>query len=176
MSNKLKLRWQLLKNVIGSALSLLILSGIGCQRDLNEDVPSLSSVDSVAVEEEPYMGILIIGGEGIKFENDSFVLNDTMIMDDTLTINVSYSGGCKNHQFTLVASDSFSESFPVQLNAYIVHNANGDTCEAWPTEDYYFDLTPIKTLYHNAYRQKAGKIVLRLKEAPGKKLIYEFAM
>ena len=167
---------QLVKNVTGFLLSLFIFFAIGCQQDLSKDVTSLHSVDGVAVEEEPYTGAVFIGDAGDKFGNDSFVLNDATVTDDTLLINVSYSGGCKNHQFTLVASDSFLESLPVQLSAYIIHNANGDTCEAWPTEDYRFNLTPIKTLYQNAYRQKAGTIVLRLKDAPDGELVYEFAM
>ena len=156
-------------------MSLLILFAIGCQRDLNEDVFSLQSVDGTVVEEEPYRGALIITDGDDKFANDSFVLNDATITGDALTINVSYSGGCKNHEFTLVASDSFLESFPVQLSAYIVHNANDDTCEAYPTANYRFDLTPIKTIYQEAYRQEAGTIILRLKDAPGE-LIYEFTM
>ena len=36
----------------------------------------------------------------------------------------------------------------------LAHNANGDACEAWLTEDYNFDLTPIKTMYQEGYRQK----------------------
>ena len=176
MSNKLKPRRQLLKNVVGFVLSLFVLFAIGCQQDLSKDVTSFSSVDGVAVEEEPYTGVVFIGDAGDKFGSDSFVLNDATVTDDTLLISVSYSGGCKNHQFTLVASDSFLESSPVQLSVDIVHNANGDICEAWPTENYHFDLTPIKMLYQDAYRQEAGTIVLRLKDAPDGELIYEFTM
>ena len=167
---------RLRKNVTGFALSLLIFLAIACQQDLNKDVTSLHSVDDVAGEEEPYMGGLIIVDADDKFKNDSFVLNDATLTGDMLTVSVSYSGGCKNHEFTLVASDTFLESFPVQLSAYIVHDANGDTCEAWPTEDYYFNLTPIKTLYQDAYRQKSGTIILRLKDAPDEELVYEFTM
>ena len=91
-------------------------------------------------------------------------------------INVSYSGGCEKHEMTLVASESFLESFPVQLPVSLAHNANGDACEAWLTEDYNFDLTPIKTMYQDAYRQEAGTIILRLKDAPNTDLVYEFTM
>ena len=167
---------QLRKNVIGFVLSLLIPFAIGCQQDLNKDVTSLHSVNGVAVEEEPYVGDLIIAGAGEQFTSDSFVLNNAVITDDALIINVSYSGGCKDHQFTLVVSESFLESLPVQLSAYVAHDANEDTCEAWPTEEYYFDLTPIKDLYQESYQQKAGTIVLHLKDAPNTELVYEFDM
>ena len=107
---------------------------------------------------------------------DEYALNSAAITDDTLNISVSYSGGCEDHQFTLVVSDTFLESFPVQLHASLTHNANGDTCEAYPTENYRFDLTPIKTMYQETYRQEAGTIILRLKDAPDGELIYEFTM
>ena len=87
-------------------------------------------------------------------------------MGDTLTVTVSYGGGCETHRFTLVASNVFLESYPVQLGASLAHDANGDSCEAWLTEDWDFDLTPIKRMYQDAYRVDAGTIVLRLEHAP----------
>ena len=43
-------------------------------------------------------------------------------------------------------------------------------------KNYRFDLTPIKTMYQVAYRQEAGTIIFRLKDAPEGELIYEFTM
>ena len=163
-------------NVIVFTLSLLILFAIGCQREVDKSVTSLHSVDDVAVEPEPNTGAVFISDAGDKFGTDEYTLNTAIIKDDTLKLNVSYSGGCKNHEFTLIASESFLESFPVQLPIFVAHNANGDTCEAYPTEDYHFDLTPIKTMYQEAYQQEAGTIILRLKDAPNGELVYEFTM
>ena len=165
-----------LRNVIVFTLSLLILFAIGCQREVDKSVTSLHSVDGVAVQPELNTGAVFIGDAGDKFGTDEYVLNTVMIKDDTLKINVSYSGGCKDHQFTLIASESFLESFPVQLPIFVAHNANGDTCEAYPTEDYHFDLTPIKTMYQEAYQQEAGTIILRLKDTQNVELIYEFTI
>ena len=162
------------------ALSVSIFI-IGCQQ-LNDqmktgldDAVSIS-VDDVNPDEVFYTGTVFIGDSGNRFGTDEYALNSATITDDTLNISVSYSGGCKDHQFTLVVSDTFLESFPVQLHASIAHNANGDTCEAYPTENYRFDLTSIKTMYQEAYRQEAGIIVLRLKDAPDAELVYEFTM
>ena len=169
-----------LKNVIVYALSVSIFI-IGCQQ-LDEqmktglDDATSISVDDVNPDETVYTGTVFIGDAGDKFGTDEYTLNSATITDDTLNISVSYSGGCKDHQFTLVASDTFLESFPVQLHAFIAHNANGDTCEAYPTENYRFNLTPIKTMYQEAYRQEAGTIILRLKDAPDGELVYEFTM
>ena len=169
-----------LKHAIVYALSLSIFV-IGCQQLDDQmktglDDPVSVSVDDVNPDETVYAGAVFIGDAKDQFGTDPYTLNSATITEDTLNISVSYSGGCKNHQFTLVVSEEFLESFPVQLHAYLAHDANGDTCEAYPTEDYRFDLTPIKTMYQNAYRQEAGTIVLRLRDAPEGNLIYEFTM
>ena len=169
-----------LKNVIVYALSISIFV-IGCQQ-LNDQMKSgpddtvSISVDDVHPDEIFYTGPVSIGDAADRFGTDAYTLNSATITDDTLNISVSYSGGCKDHQFTLVASDTFLESFPVQLHVSIAHDANGDTCEAYPTENYRFNLTPIKTMYQEAYRQEAGTIILRLKDAPDGELVYEFTM
>ena len=169
-----------LKSLIVYTLSVLVFA-IGCQQ-LNDqmktgpDGPTSVSVDDLDPDEIFYTGAVFVGDAGNRFGTDTYALNSATITDDTLNISVSYSGGCEEHQFTLVASDIFLESFPVQLPASIAHNANGDTCEAYPTENYRFDLTPIKTMYQEAYRQEAGTIILRLKDAPDGNLVYEFTM
>ena len=168
------------KNVIVYALGVFIFS-IGCQQ-LNDQMQTgpddgLSVVvGGVDADETGYTGAVFIGDAGDRFGTDEYALNSAAITDDTLNISVSYSGGCEDHQFTLVVSDTFLESFPVQLHASLTHNANGDTCEAYPTENYRFDLTPIKKMYQTAYRQEAGTIILQLKDAPDGELIYEFTM
>ena len=169
---------RLLKNIVGFALSLLILFAIGCERELNEIIAKSDDVTAADGEtgRKRGLGSVVIGGNANKFGTDRYVLNAATITDDMLTVNVSYSGGCTLHQFTLVASDSFLESFPVQLRITLTHNANNDLCRAWLTEDYHFDLTSIKTLYQQGYQQEAGTIILRLKDAPDGELIYKFAM
>ena len=168
------------KSAIVYTLSVLVFF-IGCQQ-LNDqtkvgsdDIISTSR-DGVNPDEIFYIGAIFIGDAGDRFGTDEYALNSATITGDTLNISVSYSGGCEEHQLTLVVPETFLESFPVQLHASIAHNANGDTCEAYPTNNYRFDLTPIKRMYQKAYRQKAGTIILRLKDAPDGELTYEFAM
>ncbi len=163
-----------LKFVIAYALTLSIFI-IGCQQ-INDQVKTAPDDGGIDPDEIVYTGTVFIGDAGDRFGTDEYALNSAAITDDTLNVSVSYSGGCEEHEFTLVVSEEFLESFPVQLHAYIAHNANGDPCEAYSTVDYHFDLTPIKTMYQNAYRQEAGTIVLRLKDAPDGDLIYEFTM
>ena len=169
-----------IKNLIVYPLSVCIFA-IGCQQvndqmKVGPDNTLSISADGLNPDEIFYTGTVFIGEAADRFGTDEYALNSATITDDTLNISVSYSGGCENHQFTLVASDTFLESFPVQLHVSLVHNANGDTCEAYPTENYRFDITPIKTMYQEAYQQEAGIIILRLKDAPDGNLVYEFTM
>ncbi len=169
-----------LRNGIIYTLSLSIFI-VGCQRldermKMGPDTPVSISAEEDTPEEIFYSGTVFMGEAGDRFGTDEYTLNSVSITGDTLNVSVSYSGGCEIHQFTLVVSDTFLESFPVQLHAYLAHNANGDTCEGYPTDNYRFNLTPIKTLYQNAYRQEAGTIVLHLRDAPEGNLIYEFTM
>ena len=103
---------------------------------------------------------------------DPFELTAAAIAGDTLAVTVSYSGGCRDHQFTLVASASFLESLPVQLEVALAHNAKNDPCKAWLTEDHLFNLVPVKERFQDQYRE-SGRIVLLLEGAPDE-LLYEF--
>ena len=164
---------------IALCFASLFLLTVGCEHvqnsmkaDPNDTTVSISA-DDVDPVDIPLTGTVVIGEADDSFGNDDFALNSAMIDGDTLEISVSYSGGCEAHKFTLIVSDQFLESFPVQLNVSLAHNAMGDTCEAYPTENYNFDLTPIKTMYQNAYRQDTGTIVLNLKDSP-QELRYTF--
>ncbi|RKU27171.1 hypothetical protein C6497_12120 [Candidatus Poribacteria bacterium] len=160
---------------LGIILCFLVFCTIACDKSPNPMKDTLSvSNDNAEPIDVIYLGKVVIGEMDKKYGVDPFRLNSAMIENDTMKVSVSYSGGCKPHEFTLVSSDVFLESDPVQLMVSIAHNANDDTCEAYPTEDYSFDLTPIKTMYQNAYGQDAGTIVIRLKDNPDGELVYKF--
>jgi hypothetical protein len=74
------------------------------------------------------------------------------IMEDTISLNVTYSGGCKEHCFSLYMSPAaFLESYPVQANLYLRHNSNGDDCEAFIYKTVSFNLRPVSELYKSLY-------------------------
>lgn len=66
------------------------------------------------------------------------------IKDDCLHLKVSYSGGCKEHDFALVWSGAMSKSIPPQVSLELGHNSHEDLCEAIKTQDLYFDLKELK--------------------------------
>ena len=138
------------------------------------DTPVTVSVDDVAPA-GPRSGAVAVSEAPHLHGQDSFVLNAAAIAGDTLSLNLSYAGGCARHEFTLVAAESFRESDPVQLPVSLAHDANGDACEAWLTEDYEFDLRPLRDHYRRAYVDGPGRVVLLLEGVPGGTLLYVFS-
>jgi len=83
---------------------------------------------------------------------DGFTLKAISIKVDTLFIEVTHGGGCKQHDYKLFMSPSvFAESFPVQASLYLRHNANGDLCKALLQSQICFDLRPVAEQYRKFY-------------------------
>ena len=56
-------------------------------------------------------GIILGDSENIdSFKFDRFKLNDIKIVDDSILLNVSFSGGCREHELKLIAKNYFGES------------------------------------------------------------------
>jgi len=77
--------------------------------------------------------------------SDPFTLNSVTQSGSLININVSYSGGCSAHEFNLIWDGTISSSSDnsAKLDFIIQHNANGDNCEAWITEEITIDLTDL---------------------------------
>ena len=159
------------KNIFIVSLTLLtLLFPIGCDRIENV----IDKTDKAG-----NIGNVVFSSTPDAWGTDAYTINFANLQDDTLTVNVSYGGGCETHEVTLVAEEEwFLESSLVGLSISLAHNANGDRCKAWITEDYHFDLTPIKEVYQEDYRTETGTIALfwtdRSTEEPPFDVHYEF--
>ena len=105
-------------------------------------------------------GVIITDIPPEVLQLEPFSLNGIEIVEDTITLNISYSGGCKNHSFSLYMSPAaFLESYPVQANLYLRHNGNSDACEAAINETISFNLQPIAELYTSLYGRYDEKVL-----------------
>ena len=168
-----------LKNARALAVSLIVLGTIGLgetqENEPSDDSPIAVSSEDVSAEETKLWGRVVTDPDSTAgLGTDEYELDAAAIMGDTLVVTVSYGGGCEDHLFALDASAAFAESDPVQLAVALAHNANGDACQRWVTQDYLFNLAPLKARYQEEYQQDAGAIVLRL-EGIASELVYEFA-
>ena len=123
---------------------------------------------------EPAVPATVVVADGRTWGDDPYVVNSAAIDGHRLTISVSFSGGCRRHDFTLVISKTFWESDPVQLPAVLAHAANGDRCEAYPTESHVFDLALVSTRYRQFYGSGPGRVILRIAGVSGAALVYAF--
>ena len=155
---------------------LVLLTATGCGETPTPGGPTRVSVGGMdgRAPAPSQAGRVVVAGADAGLGDDDFVLNSATITGDTLAISASYSGGCRTHVFTLVIAASFRESSPVRLPAVLRHDANGDACEAWPTESYTFDLALVRARYREVYGPGAGRVALQLDGVPGESLVYEF--
>ncbi|UCF13133.1 MAG: hypothetical protein JSW06_02470 [Thermoplasmatales archaeon] len=104
---------------------------------------------------------------------DPYKINNIGLERDILEINVSFSGGCEEHEFSLFEDSSFKESLSVQIEAVLSHNDNDDPCDGIYTEELTFDLSPLKEKWQKAYQKNSGTIIIWL-EGVEESLSYEF--
>ena len=103
---------------------------------------------------------------------DPINFNDIKIIRNIIYMNVSYGGGCEEHEFALIAT-SFMESYPVQINVLLSHEDNDDPCDMWITEELVYDLIPLKIAWQQSYNEKSGIIVMNI-QGWKESIIYEF--
>ena len=95
-------------------------------------------------------------------KKDGFTYGTTHIEGTALHLVVVSGGGCRKHEYTLTMTPSaFMESYPVQANVYLRHDAKSDPCDAIVTDSVVFDLIPIVEIYRQMYGP-SGQVNLNL--------------
>ncbi len=76
---------------------------------------------------------------------DDLNIKHASIAGDCLTVELSYGGGCSEHDFELVLQPVMCIPPSVEVvQLTLLHNANGDACEALITDNLSFDLSSIR--------------------------------
>jgi len=116
---------------------LAIIAALSCNKVTNNPENNFKSELTIKGSSSEFLNLR---SGNISAKNDPFVLNDFKIEDDSIYISVSYSGGCKQHSFEIVWSEELIETEPPSTSLIIMHNANGDNCEAYITETLLFSI------------------------------------
>lgn len=66
------------------------------------------------------------------------------VAGDTLIVPVRYGGGCKVHDFYLVGTCPPQSSYSSPLVINVIHEGNGDACQAYLANRLKFDLSPLR--------------------------------
>ena len=165
-----------MKFFISSFLLMLFFCFSGCEKNGSEEtIDNLLGTDVViAIPLDTNRVILSNGFDSSSAIMDSYVVNSAEFDSDTLNLEISYSGGCEDHQFLLIAWNYFLESYPVRANLLLLHNANGDVCRALITSKLSFDMSPLREEYSNLYGGENGSIILVISLSDDKQLSLEY--
>jgi len=113
------------------ALLFLIIAAIFSCREREDDPDDLSADIILTRSSSDYQEALQLR----SFEkSDPFDLLSIVVKDDSVEITVAYSGGCKRHTFEIIWDGTLTDSDPPGTGIIILHDANGDMCEAYITE------------------------------------------
>lgn len=109
----------------------------------------------------------------VGIPSDPFAIKNLTIEGNSLFVDVQYGGGCEQHDFELLWGGSFKESGVAQADLYLVHDSNGDSCEALISKSVVFDLSNVDQKYisyHEESRQRLDDIILNVLDPEGKSL------
>jgi len=101
------------------------------------------------------------------YGRDSFVASNVRVSGDTLFIDAEYSGGCKEHVFTARHHGNYMKSMPPQLNLFVDHQGNGDSCRELVKRTIAFDLKSCRV-------GKSGTLILLINADRSKKVSYKY--
>jgi len=117
------------------AFLILLITGllVGCDSE------------SLAQEDPPFeAGSVQIGDYGPhNLEGDAFELLGARIEGDRLALDVAYGGGCAEHDFAGFTPEVNIAIFPPQIAVFVVHDGNGDMCEAYIREAVELDISTL---------------------------------
>ncbi|HBP45055.1 MAG TPA: hypothetical protein DD635_04085 [Flavobacteriales bacterium] len=80
--------------------------------------------------------------------SDPFEARDADIIGDSIFVQVSYSGGCAEHEFELQTLGPQVRSLPPKQQIILFHQANGDACRAHIEQTLSFSLHPFRMSPH----------------------------
>jgi len=93
-------------------------------------------------------------------------LLDAAVHDTVLHLSVAYSGGCRDHDFWLLAVRGFltlpdaGVTPTVAVPLLVAHDAHYDTCEAHINEGLDFDIGPLRVAFEAQFGAGPARILL----------------
>lgn len=135
-------------------IACLTIVTFGCKSTQNVVVADNPSTDTVQKNEN----VAIAASIGrLDQASDPISISNVRVEGNKMLIDVSYGGGCEEHQFQVIGSPMISKSLPPIRSIQLVHTANGDKCKMNVMKTLEVDLKEL------SYKQEAGsKIYLTL--------------
>ena len=143
-----------MKLIISIVLSTLLFSCGSAKESVETEVKENIENSVVVERNDPEQKVDEIQKEDLKSEKDieikahfgEFVdsdeisINSVVVSGNTLILNVTYSGGCKEHSFDMVGSQMVAKSLPPIRQIRLIHKNNGDHCRSIVSKTIIVDL------------------------------------
>jgi hypothetical protein len=101
-------------------------------------------------------------GEAADWPQDIYNLESASLEGSAVRLAVSYTGGCKEHRFELLALDWFVRSGELHVDLLLTHDARNDACKAIVRESLDFSLLPLFVACRDDAAKTRGGLVLRI--------------
>lgn len=116
----------------------------------------LTGCDSESLQENDLpisMRAVVIGDYSLdRLDGDAFELRAARIDGTDLVMDVAYSGGCAEHAFSGFTPEVNLAIYPPQITVFIVHEGNGDMCEAYLSESVELDMTSLLDTFGDEFQ------------------------
>lgn len=76
----------------------------------------------------------------VEQESAQTTIASVTLEGNILSLDVEYSGGCKDHSFELIGNGAIMKSLPPKRVVKLIHNSNDDTCRELVSETIKFDI------------------------------------
>ncbi len=77
-----------------------------------------------------------------------YIIKSIQLFENEIQIKISYTGGCKTHDFQLVVNRNSISKLTKDINLNLSHNDNDDRCKRIVNEKLAFDLSPLLQLIY----------------------------
>ena len=101
-------------------------------------------------------------------ESDPVTVTSAALDGNILSLEIEYSGGCKDHTYELIGSAAVMKSLPAKRAIKLVHNSNEDSCRELVSETIKFDIQDL------AYTQKTGSEIVLLLDGYKQSISYVY--
>lgn len=102
------------------SLSLLLTMAISCKAQK----PARKKAEKAKVEAKE----IEINPDYAAPDRVDFKIDSGSVKNGLLTLYVRYNGGCKEHNFRLIANNYIKKSLPPQTELFLEHDSNNDSC------------------------------------------------
>ena len=126
-----------MKTLVNVLVATLLMTS--CSNGLTENTPEKDSDKQILRNQNVYESTMLELQQN-DIQSDAFSLHEVTIANQVLKIKVSYSGGCAEHSFQIIWPEVITMIYPPDFGVVLMHDSNGDACEAYFTETLVFEL------------------------------------